>query len=268
MRILYLKNRRKPDRLLDHMVASEFSAMLHEKRPELILTSGGDGTVLETFFEMEQQGFGDIPVMAKENGRVSFLGTNFVYEDASTQEAVHGRSLKALAKMPKPPHLFSFNPVEIWINGIKRGSAINDAIIGREINDFHCFEISSEDGFFEKFVFYGMGIGIATIIGSTGFNFNNGGRIVYEQDFWNVFSIVAQAHINDILRAQTITIRILDDRKPVYLYVDGSVQIEALHLHDEITLRRSQQKKHLSFLRKGEFLTKRKEYLHSIRKKM
>lgn len=256
MKILYVINKKDTrEHILKfhEFIEKEFPKLLTEKNPELILCTGGDGTFLKV---LAKWGKKKIPVLGRAAGTVNFLLNDFNNRDKEIIEAL----LKDKIKLD----FLKASSIKIFLNDEKiKKVSVNDVAIGNNIMDSQKFIINTEDQYLKNLSVSGLGICIATPVGSTGFNLNNKGKILKINDrknkyssLWSFTSVVANAKINDVLFEQEINIDILTERHSCFLYIDGQPYKTPLKMNDRITLKKG--KKYLmAFLDKEIFINKR-----------
>lgn len=250
MRIKYICN--NEDSRIDTFsafVSSNFPAIITEQNPDLYLVAGGDGAMLHAIQENISNG---IPYLGKALGTFNFLMNNF----ANDKEVIGGLLNDTLSL--EKSECFA---IEVILDGVKIGEAINEVIIGNGLADYHTFNISTEDENLTNFETKGSGICISTPVGSTAFNFNNGGRILpLDSCLLSITGIVCNRYLNDIIPFQEI--RIKADNAKIFL---SNVETGVLKKGSELILRKGASVG-LAFLDKKDFLKRRISLSHRYRR--
>lgn len=233
MRIKYIPSfdERKEIVSFNQLIEKEYPEFLKEENPELILVTGGDGSMLHA---LSKWGEKNIPVLGRSAGTVNFINSRF----SNDREILNKLKIDS-----SHIDLVEVLTIEIEYKD-KIYHAVNDVIIGNGLMDWQKFKITSEDCFFDNFIFNGAGICVATPIGSTAFNLNNNGKILRLRDKnkkpsenWSITNIVADAIINDIIYGQELKIEVLSQRSSCKCYIDGTTNTIDLDIGEEIILR-------------------------------
>ncbi len=249
MRIKYILNKDPRVKDFNNLVINNFPLLLTEKRPELYLVAGGDGAMLHAIHDTIDK---DIPYLGKALGTFNFLMNN-IDDDISVIQGLLDDSIKI--------ETFTTYTIKAFLNGKKIGEAVNDVILGNKLYDYFTFNISTESKDLENFEVKGSGICISTAIGSTAFNYNNGGRILpLDSEFLSITGVVCNRYLNDILPFQNI--HITSNGARIYLTNSNS---KVLKEGDKLLLKKGSEIK-LAFLDKNEFLKRRIEISHRFRK--
>lgn len=248
MRIKYISNADPRVQIFDELVREKFPHLLNESNPELYLVAGGDGAMLHAIQKTIEE---DAKYLGKALGTVNFL-MNLIKDDS--------RFLDDLISDRLRPYYFETYSIDAYLNGKKIGEAVNDVILGDKINDYITYEISSEEGDFQNMVVKGGGICISTAIGSTAFNFNNGGRIIpLNSCLLSITGIVCNRYLNDIIPFQEL--RIQANKGKIFL---SNVYSGDFSGKNELILKKGTKIK-IGFLNKEEFLERRIKYSHRYR---
>ena len=249
MRIKYILNKDPRVKDFNNLVINNFPLLLTEKRPELYLVAGGDGAMLHAIHDTIDK---DIPYLGKALGTFNFLMNN-IDDDISVIQGLLDDSIKI--------ETFTTYTIKAFLNGKKIGEAVNDVILGNKLYDYFTFNISTESKDLDNFEVKGSGICISTAIGSTAFNYNNGGRILpLDSEFLSITGVVCNRYLNDILPFQNI--HITSNGARIYLTNSNS---KVLKEGDKLLLKKGSEIK-LAFLDKNEFLKRRIEISHRFRK--
>lgn len=206
MRIRYIVSKDKRLAGFNEFVAGKFPALLKEKKPELLLVAGGDGAMLHAIQEFHEL---NIPFIGRASGTLNFLLNEF-HDD----EKIINGLLEDKVKL----HFQESQSIKVSVNGKVIGYAVNDVLLGDSINAYHSFSLNSEDKSFDNFEVKGTGLLVSTTLGSTAYNYNNGGRILpMDSGLWSITGVVTNRFLNDILSQQKICTSIDKGN----LYIDG-----------------------------------------------
>lgn len=263
MKIKYIPNKDKRNQEFEKLIHKKYTSFLNEKEPELILTSGGDGTILKTLKYVKILGYAKIPVLCRASGTLNFLCSKFQENDEQIIQKILNNEINI--------HKQGIYPIDLQINDQKY-EAISDVLFGHNVMDWHKFSLTSEDKMFNEFTFSGMGINFSTPVGSTGFNMNNGGRILNFcsasscNNMWSITSLASNAYINDIMEAQKFEVKLLSDRTTCKVYIDGKVEVIDIDKYSEIIVSPSFKQRYIAYLDEKEFFHKRFDYAHKNRK--
>lgn len=215
----------------NNFISNNFPEFLSEENPNIILTTGGDGSML---LALCKYGNSNIPILGRSAGTVNFINSRFP-NDFEILSKLKNDKIKL--------DILEVMTIEIEYNG-EIFNAVNDIVIGNNIMDWQKFSISTEDKFFQDFKFNGMGICISTPIGSTAFNLNNNGKILRlnnqhgnPTENWSITNIVSDAEINEIIYSQEIKIDILSPRCCCKCYIDGSTNTFELKENSTLFIR-------------------------------
>lgn len=249
MRIKYNVNKDPRVKEFNNLITNNFPLLLTEKRPELYLVAGGDGAMLHAIHNTIDT---DIPYLGKALGSFNFLMNN-IDDDISIIKSLLDNTIKI--------ETFTTYAIKAYLNGKEIGQAVNDVILGNKLYDYFTFNISTESKDLEDFEVKGSGICISTAIGSTAFNYNNGGRILpLDSDFLSITGVVCNRYLNDILPFQNI--HITSNGARIYLTNTNS---KVLKEGDKLLLKKGSEIR-IAFLDKNEFLKRRIDISHRFRK--
>lgn len=238
---------------------------MEEDKPEIILASGGDGTLLHA---IQKYGNYEVPFLGIARGTLNFLMNkvceeevaNFLNKLQSDQLQINSiTTTKLSVSIRKSP--------ESSENKDKIGEAVNEIAIGTDIMGYHGFLINSKDRSFQDFGLKGSGICVSTDLGSTGYNFNLGGAVLpLGCDLWSIVGIVCNRHINDILGITEITIRNISEKhRPFNIFLDGVRSDAKVEFGDCIVITRGERVQ-IAFTNKENFLEKRVDISSRLRK--
>jgi NAD+ kinase len=249
MRIKYIINKDPRVKDFNNLIKNNFPQLLTEKRPQLYLVAGGDGAMLHAINKTIDK---HIPYLGKALGTFNFLMNNIV-DDKSTISTLLNDSVKIST--------FSTNAIKAYLNGKKIGEAVNDVILGNKLYDYFTYNIATKGKDLDNFEVKGSGLCISTAIGSTAFNYNNGGRILpLDSNFLSITGVVCNRYLNDILPFEDIHIKSNGAR--VYLTSSNSFK---LNQEDTLLLKKGTEIE-IAFLNKDDFLKRRIDISHRFRK--
>ncbi len=207
---------------LENSILNKFPNAKNEKHPDVIITLGGDGTLMHA---IRDYGYLDIPFFPIAGGTLNFIPNkvdetffdNIKYEVEET--------------------FF----LEVEINNEKH-NVVNDVVFGNGIMDYFHFEIKAmnEIDDFKKFHTSAGGLCIATPLGSTAFSLNNGAPVLtsLQSEFVLLSSVVGN---KNILRKLNVNkeIRIsVSGRDKCFIFLDGKAKI--IEVTDEVIIRRGE----------------------------
>lgn len=249
MRVLYHPSNDPRVTEFNLMIAKKFPHLLKENNPELILVAGGDGTMLSNITAYHKY---EVPFFGIAKGTLNFLLNHVEDDEKVIEDLLHDRV-----------NLFVLHGKSISVrkNIQPLGFAVNEVVVGDSINGYHQFCITTHDKSFENFILLGAGLCVSTAIGSTGYNFNNGGPVIpTNENVWAMTDIVCNRNINDLISAQEIMI---NSKSSVNVFIDGQKsatlhQRDVLHLETGPTIE-------LAFLSKDQFIKQRIELSHRSR---
>lgn len=235
-----------------------FPEIMNEENPDMYYVIGGDGAMLHAHTKYGK--FGK-PFLGKGFGTINFVMNNFE-NDFEVIDGLLNDSIK--------PTVIKTEKIKVVVkkaNGEKIvKEAINDIVIGNGIMDWHNFLISSERGSFNNLNFRGMGLCVATPLGSTAFNLNNGGKVLPpDSDIWSITGVVSDRKIDEIMIPQEIVITIKSERHIPVLYVDGTATSIPLEKDDKVKLKKCKDKFNLAFIDPKIFFGKRTKLIQSKR---
>ncbi len=249
VKIKYILSKDPRVRDFNNLIKDNFPRLLTEKKPDLFLVAGGDGAMLHAIHDTINA---HIPYLGKALGTFNFL-MNSIDNDI---EIING----LLEDKIKFQTLKS-NAIGAYLNGKKLGEAVNDVILGKRLTDYFTFRITTENKDLDNFEVKGSGLCISTTIGSTAFNYNNGGRIFpLDSDLLSITGVVCNRYLNDILPFQKIWIKA--NGPQIYL---TNVKSKAISEGDTLLLKKGSEIE-IGFLDKNEFLKRRIELSHRFRK--
>jgi len=200
---------------------------LSEKNPDLIIVSGGDGSLLHAI-----QSYKDL--------NVPFLGIaagtrNFLMKDMSLLNIRNIQKINDINNLNMINiHTLSVSVNRVRTNGteniIFKSSFINDIVVGGSIMDFNSFQ-------FDNTNIKGMGLILSTPLGSTAFNANIDNEIIQDLKEESVMfsSIACENNFSNKINFNEIPeIQIKSERNAVKLFVDGTTKIFDLKYGDII----------------------------------
>lgn len=249
MRIKYIINKDSRVKNFNILIKNNFPNLLTEKKPDLYLVAGGDGAMLHAIHKTIDKG---IPYLGKAMGTFNFLMNSFD-DDIQTINKILNDEIKI--------DTLSSHAIQVYLNKNKLGEAVNDVILGDKITSYFTFNISSENNDFENFEVKGSGLCISSTIGSTAFNYNNGGRILpLDSNLLSITGVVCNRYLNDIVPFQKIYIKA--NGAKIYL---SNIYAKTLNEGDTLDLKRGHEIK-IGFLNKNDFLKRRIDLSHRYRR--
>ena len=222
--ILYIPNHNKTTK-----IDKKFKKYTKEKNPDIIIVSGGDGSLLHA---IQSYRYLNTPFLGVAAGTKNFL-----------MDKINEKTIKKLIKDKISYKIVKISTIRVKVNRkrtndtdniIFESSAINDIVIGSSIMDFNTFSYKNK-------IIKGMGIIISTPIGSTGFNLNNGGKVIkdLESNVVAISTIASEDNFFEIEKNNQIqNIEILSERNNVKLFIDGTAKIFELKKGDIVSFER------------------------------
>lgn len=249
MRIKYIPSKNERFKSYDFFIEKNFPQFVVEGSPDIFLVAGGDGAMLHAMYDTVDVG---IPYLGRAMGTLNFLMNGFD-DDVRILNGILDGSISL--------DVVDSYAIDVSLDGEKLGESVNDVILGDGISDYFSFSLSTGNGDFENFELKGSGLCISTAIGSTAFNFNNGGRILpLDSCLLSITGVVCNRYLNDIIPFNEVRIR--SNGCKVFL---TNVESKVLGEGSELLLRKGS-KVQLAFLDKKEFERKRIEMGHRFRK--
>ncbi len=238
MRIRYVpsKDQRKHVSDYNNFIADNFPELLVEQNPELILVTGGDGSMLHALTNSISKSY-KVPILGRGAGTLNFIMSDFsIYDEFQLINDILNDKITL--------DILELSSIGIQFPGSENiYSAVNDIVVGQNLNHYYHFEITSEDKYYSNFAFKGAGFCLSTPLGSTGFNANNNGQLLRFQkptgeasDLWSLTNIVSNATINDVLYEQEIVVKYLTDRYDCKVFLDGTTFIKTIKYGEEIRI--------------------------------
>jgi NAD kinase len=234
-----------------------YADLVDDAAPDVVVVVGGDGAMLRAIRRHTPTPGGrwaPPPLLGIGRGTV-----NFLMNGADAADRLRDVDLAAM-----PRH--RIHPLWVEANGAPLGPASNDVVVGGGIMDWHSFRLDSPDGSFDGYEIRGGGICVATPIGSTAFNANNGGAVLpLDLPLLSVTGIVANRDLNEVFAGDALTLS-YRSRRPLGAHLDGQ---EAVPLGAEgtLTVRRDPARyMELLFVDGAEFARRRIDMLKAKRK--
>lgn len=242
-----IQYRKSPDRRaidFNKFIEDIFPHFLAEQNPDIVLVAGGDGSLHHA--TKHNVNFNGI-YFGKGLGTLNFLMNSFD-DDIEVLRNIENEILKL--------DIIETLTLDVYINDAYVCNSANDVVLGESINSYLSFEISTEDKMFNNFKLKGTGICISTPLGSTAFNYNNGGSILdLDGNEISITGAVCNKHLNDVIKSQKIYIK-----SKSQLYIDG-VHMYSLKENDELVLITSKKIK-IGFINQEDFHKRRFELSH------
>jgi len=258
MRIKYVPTTDLRNIKVNKLVEKNFPTFITEKKPQLIVVVGGDGSLLHAIQEHNKL---QTPFFGIAGGTLNFL-MNPTKDIETLLDDLKRGGLK----------LTEIKTTSIKVSCVSKGKkkvlgyAVNDVVLGSTIMGYHNFIINSEDKSFTDFSINGSGICISTDLGSTGYNFNLGGSVLpLGSNMWSINGVVCNRYLEDILNVQKIEISNNSSRKPFELLLDGIPQNIDVGSGDSVIIQKGQKIK-IAFLDKADFINRRLEIASRYRK--
>ncbi len=266
MKIKYIQSPDKREKFQRYgeFIKENFPQFLECEDPDLILTAGGDGTMLSVIQEWRDLG---VPFLGRGLGSLNFLMNEFSGSDSEAFQS----DLKILQAIENGESEIKTQKTSLISVGCCNaegeenllGEAVNDVVIGTDIMGYHHFNLNSEDSTFREFDVKGTGICVSTPIGSTGYNFNNAGKVLpLNSEDWSVTGVVCNRPLSEVLREQKLEISILGERGDdfVQIYIDGLTKKLELSVGSGVTLEPGSEIE-LAFLDRDKFMRKRADII-------
>jgi NAD+ kinase len=251
MKILYIPTfNKKTD--IDNYFYKENKKAITEQNPEMILVSGGDGSLLHAIQDYQYK---KVPFIGVAAGTLNFLMNEFTIEKIKTLKKEDLNIIKE--------HSLKIEVQRKRSNGSKKivfkAIAMNDIVLGGRIMDYNSFNIK---GIKEEINLKGMGLIFTTAIGSTAFYFNNGGKPIKKigKGIVGISSIVSErknSFDKKVKIKKEINIEIKSERNICSIYIDGNTQVFELKKGDNIIISKGP-KVEIGFLDIESFKKKRK----------
>ena len=262
MKIKYRVSKDKRCKEINDFIQKEFPHLLKEKKPDLILVSGGDGAILHAIQEYNHL---KVPFFGYGTGNLNFL-MNELDLNKLKKLILNTESdrvnLKTLESTKISVKIQKAKSKKI----IKVGQAVNELVLGSKLMGYHSFLISSNDGSFNNFEIKGSGICISTDMGSTGYNFNLGGAVLpLGSNMWSLIGIVCNRYLEDILTTNKILVENTSKRPGLSIFLDGVKQKHTISYGDKIIIQKGDVVK-LAFYDQKEFFKKRIDISSRYRK--
>lgn len=246
---------------LNNLIKTNYPELLNEKNPDIIISNGGDGSVIRTFNKLIKSNIKqNVPIFVVATGSINFLSNNIKnkYDFLDLIDLIKNNKIEIFK--------YNFNPLVIEHEN-KSYLAINDILLGNNINDYQRFKLYTKDISLNNLEFSGMGLNISTDIGSTGFHLNNNGQIFFDKNLMGITNIVSNININEVIPNQNIVIENLSERSSLNIFIDGSNKILSFKKYDNIKISRGKMQYSLGFLEFNQLNNKKLEYLNQNRKK-
>jgi NAD kinase len=284
VKIKYVPSPDKRERFQKYseFVEAEFPELLSCREPDLVMTAGGDGTMLSVIQEWREM---DVPFLGRGLGSLNFLMNEFVDGEANfdvnltdvfeKDQSVIRAILEDEIKIDtQKTSLVKVHCCDVKGEESVLGEAVNDVVIGTDVMGYHHFSLgpdlaSEEDATFKNFKVKGTGVCVSTPIGSTGYNFNNGGKVLpLNSDSWSVTGVVCNRRLNHVIEEQKLEIGVLNDqiksKDYVEVYIDGLTKKIQLGVGSKVFLEPGSEIE-LAFLDREKFMQKRADIVNGLR---
>jgi len=235
MKILYIPTFNK---VTDIDLYFKDSDTLLEQDPDVILVSGGDGSLLHA---IQNYKFLEKPFLGVAAGTKNFLLNKITLEEIKSLENMD------LSEFERTYEFEKVSALKVIVNRkcsngcnniVFRSEVINDIVLGGSIMDYNVFNVKN----YSEENIKGMGLLISTPLGSTAFNINNGGKVIKHLDSSKVSfaTIVADLNFEKIIPYDSIgDIVIKSERSTCSLFIDGTTKIFNLKYGDIISVSKS-----------------------------
>lgn len=218
MNILYLPN---PDPRFENynkFIEEYFPQFLNHPNPDLIMICGGDGALLKS---VQMYSHLNKPFFGKAGGTVNFLMNDFENDYSFIKQLLAGE-----VKLKTQTFQKIDVKLEIKRNGtselISPQPAINEVVLGGNLNGYHEFSVSTVDGALKNTSVLGSGVCVSTVLGSTAYNYNNWGDVLpLTSNHWGITSVVSKQRLKKTLPSQTTVIQVKETGANLNLYIDG-----------------------------------------------
>jgi NAD kinase len=236
------------------IIENKYKNFIFPEEFDYYLCVGGDGTMHKTLSIYKDKpifgiGLGSYnflmnPILEngknKKNYTINELSNIFInYIDNLIENGLHENS--------KIVESYNINVKVIRENEtIFETDSVNDIAIGGDFMDYNTFKLNSKDELFHNLSMQGSGLCISTVMGSSGFNMNNGGAILRHFDekgepnrAWSITSVVSTYNINEIIFPEEFIIDILTPKERYNgprLFIDGQVHVIELLENDRVIL--------------------------------
>lgn len=251
MKIKYVQNDDQRSEGFNKLIKESYTEFIKEDNPDLILVSGGDGSLLHA---IQNYNHFQAPFLGRSAGTLNFLMNKFSDDRRIINDLINKRLSLNYIKT---------RGIKVSIENQDRdkqtlGTAVNDVVFGSSIMGYHSFKLNSKDFSFRNFKLKGTGICISTELGSTAYNFNLGGPVLpLGSNLWTVVGVATNRYLNDILKSQEMVIECINDS--FFVFIDGIKTQKQLEKGDKIILNQGSQAK-IAFFDKSGFLKKRVEF--------
>lgn len=182
---------------------------LDQKDPALVISVGGDGTLLSTFHTYADR-LDSVKFVALHTGHLGF------YSDWTDDEI--DELIKRILEHPDHIPATSYPLIDVTVKSrdgsVSHGTAINEAIVRRLSALTLKTQIDIDSEFFESF--RGDGLCFATPTGSTAYSKAIGGALIHPKI--NVFQMVEIASINNRVYRTISSPLIIPSNQTVHLY--------------------------------------------------
>lgn len=195
---------------MEHVKAVGQGKFVHESEADVIVTMGGDGTMLKTIHEYYNK-LGDLrnkTFFGFAFGTANFLMNDFNWED-----------IEGMSSGTMPIHDMRVRTLLLNING-KKELVVNDVVVGGEdLMSWLHYSVEDEESVFGSFE--GTGLIFSTAVGSTAWNKNNGGVVLpLLSSNISVTGVGTNRIIKEVIHAQSINVN-FKSRSDCYIWVDG-----------------------------------------------
>jgi len=250
---------------------------MQEKNPDIVVVSGGDGSLLHA---IQDYGYHGVPFFGIAAGTVNFLMNEVNIADLEKDKFINLNIIESYTLQVKVIRKRTNGSVR----RVFQATATNDIVLGNRIMDYNDFEIKgikelSDNEQLSGFTFRpvtekekphrvkGMGLVFSTALGSTAFFTNNHGEIIENMTGKTIGVATIVSDLENSFNLHTeledkIRVTIKSERTKCSMYIDGETQVFELKRGDKVIVTKGPKVK-LAFLDLENFKEKRKKMVKS-----
>lgn len=195
------------DKIRRELIAASFE--MDQKNPDLVVSVGGDGTLLSTFHSYVDQ-LDRVKFVALHTGHLGFYSD---WTDDEIDELI-SRIIEHGDEIPSTSYPLIEVDIESKNGATNHGIAINEAIVRRLSALTLKTQVDIDSEYFESF--RGDGLCFSTPTGSTAYSKSIGGALIHPKV--SVFQMVEIASINNRVYRSISSPLIIPDNQVVHLY--------------------------------------------------
>lgn len=195
------------DKIRRELIAADFE--LDQKDPALVISVGGDGTLLSTFHSYVES-LNKVKFVALHTGHLGFYSdwTDDEIDELIRRIIAHGEDI------PSTSYPLIDVEIEAKDGSVIRGTAINEVIVRRLSALTLKTRVDIDNEYFESF--RGDGLCFATPTGSTAYSKSIGGALIHPKV--SVFQMVEIASINNRVYRTISSPIVIPSNQVVHLY--------------------------------------------------